>query len=75
MSRSRPTNPPAQADRMLTTREILDLTSLSRSTLFRLVKAGKFPRPSVLGSTKRWFERDIVEFIEHMRAELSAKRR
>lgn len=40
-------------------------TGLSRSTLYSLIKEGKFPAPIQLGARAvGWLESDVSEFIE-----------
>ena len=50
--------------RMLRLPEVLELTGLSRSTIFRLVQTGTFP-PSVKLTTRTigWFSTDIETWI------------
>lgn len=55
----------------MTTRTIIRLprikerTGLSRSTLYSLIKEGKFPAPIQLGARAvGWLESDVSEFIE-----------
>jgi prophage regulatory protein len=50
--------------RMLRLPEVLELTGLSRSTIFRLVQTGNFP-PSVKLTTRTigWFSTDIETWI------------
>jgi prophage regulatory protein len=45
----------------------------SRSQLYRLIKAGKFPRPIALGENRRAFvESELDEFLESKIAERDA---
>ena len=47
--------------------EVLETTSMSRSTLLRLVKTGQFPAPLKVGGPNgravRWLREDIEEWI------------
>ena len=44
---------------------VLDATGLNRRTLYRYVKAGKFPRPVAIGERARaWREDDIRAWCE-----------
>jgi prophage regulatory protein len=55
--------------RMLSERQLLELVPISRTTLFRLMKAGKFPRGVYVSANRRiWFERDVVAWQEAIEA-------
>jgi prophage regulatory protein len=45
-------------------KRVKEFTTLSKATIYRLIKAGKFPAP-ILISTRRavWRESDILNFI------------
>jgi predicted DNA-binding transcriptional regulator AlpA len=45
---------------MLTERMVLDLVPISRSTLFRLEREGKFPRSVYVSANRRFWFRDQV---------------
>jgi prophage regulatory protein len=47
--------------RMLSETQVLEIIPVSRTTLFRLMRAGKFPKGVYVSANRRiWFERDIV---------------
>jgi prophage regulatory protein len=47
--------------RMMREDEVLDVVPISRSTLLRLEKAGKFPRATYISPNRRvWFESEVV---------------
>ena len=51
-------------DRLLTCKEITAETGLSRSTIYRLVRDGSFPKPIRIGSRgMRWPESDIRAWL------------
>ena len=51
---------------------VCHLTSLSRSTIYRLKAAGQFPEPEVISPRcVRWHERDIEDWIENPKAKSS----
>ncbi len=57
------------AYRMFRLREVGDLTGLSRSTIWRKVREGTFPRPVMIGErTPVWAEPDIARYQEELRA-------
>ena len=53
--------------RIITYREVCRRTGQSRTGLWRLIKAGKFPQPVDLGTKRRvgFFEHEIQEWIEN----------
>ena len=47
--------------RMLNEKQLLDIVPLSRTSIYRLEKAGKFPRSTYISANRRiWFEDEIV---------------
>lgn len=64
-ARSIATTIPATLDRLLTTRELIARTSLSRSTLWRMTRAGAIPAPIQLTPTRvAWRESQIAAWLE-----------
>ncbi len=52
---------------MLTVKDIVSLTHMSRVTLYRLVRAGAFPAPvAVSGRSIRWPEDDIAAWQDSL---------
>ena len=59
--------------RILRLPQVTEVTQLSRSTLYALVKKGGFPPPVKLASrASGWIESDILDWIDSRRA-LSVK--
>lgn len=51
-------------DRLLRLREVKERTGLGKSTIYRKIAAGTFPKPvSVGGQSVRWRESDIGQWI------------
>ena len=51
-------------DRLLRMAEVIEITTLSRTTLYRLLGESKFPRPVMLSEhSPRWRESDIQAWI------------
>ncbi len=49
--------------KMLLEDEVLSVIPLSRSTLWRMERAGKFPRATYISANRRcWFEDEIIEW-------------
>jgi prophage regulatory protein len=50
-------------DFLLRRKEVEKLSGLSRASLYRLMRAGKFPRPLSIGTgSVRWKNSDIVQW-------------
>jgi prophage regulatory protein len=50
--------------RLLRLRDLIDLTALSRATIYREMNAGRFPPPIKIGGANRWPLAEITAFIE-----------
>jgi predicted DNA-binding transcriptional regulator AlpA len=49
--------------RMLNEKQVLDIVPLSRTSIYRLEKAGKFPRSTYISANRRiWYEDEIVSW-------------
>ena len=55
--------------KLLKTRDVLDELGVVYSTLWRWVKAGRFPAPIKLGSRLAWTRADLDQWIEAQRSE------
>ncbi len=54
----------AMVDRMLKSREVLELAAISRPTLYRRIKDAEFPKPKVVGPRAlRWQESAVREWL------------
>ncbi|MDX0322198.1 AlpA family phage regulatory protein [Sinorhizobium meliloti] len=53
-----------RGDRLLKLREVMSMTSLGSSTIYRRMKAGKFPKPKRLSQAcVRWRESEIEKWM------------
>ncbi len=52
------------ATRLLPLREVLARTSLSRSTIYRMLAEGTFPASVPLGSRVSWIESEVQNWID-----------
>jgi prophage regulatory protein len=43
---------------------LTELTGLHRQTIWRYVKAGKFPKPTKIESRNAWYLRDVENWID-----------
>jgi prophage regulatory protein len=57
--------PAVQSPRLLHLRDVLDWTALGRSTLYRLVAAGSFPKPIRIHTTSiaAWSSVDVDDWV------------
>lgn len=65
--RATPTLPPnsLHTDRILSTRELMSLTTLSRSTIWRLSRQGDLPSPLQMTPARiGWRESDVIAWLE-----------
>jgi prophage regulatory protein len=52
------------AERFLSTREVMDVTGMGRTTLWRLEREGEFPRRRrIVGHRVGWLESEVDEWI------------
>ena len=52
-------------DRLLRRRQVEEITGMSRSSIYRLMQDGEFPRPVKVGcAAVRWRESDIAGWLE-----------
>ncbi|KAB0676002.1 helix-turn-helix transcriptional regulator [Aureimonas leprariae] len=57
-------SPPTALPPLLTTSDIVRLIGISRVTIWRLEKGGTFPKPIVIGKSKRWQRADVAAFLD-----------
>lgn len=61
--------PQAAGDRLMSLQEVCEVVPVHRMTIWRWSKAGKFPRPVMIGSRSLWSEREVSAWIqEHLNA-------
>ncbi|RUO78934.1 transcriptional regulator [Idiomarina tyrosinivorans] len=54
--------------------DVSKLTTLSRSSIYRLIKDGMFPAPVNLGyRSVAWVEREVIDWVESRLAERLAQ--
>lgn len=57
-----------RAERMLRMPAVLELVPLDKSTIYRKIAAGEFPKPVALGGKAVvWMESDIAEWQQQLR--------
>ena len=58
------------AERFLSMREVLNRTTLSKTHTYRLINAGRFPRPVPLGPHRvAWLESEVEGWMAERTAE------
>lgn len=56
-------------DYLIPRKTVEKLSGLSRATIYRLIKAGKFPRPLSIGpGSVRWRQSDVVAWQQSLSA-------
>ena len=54
-------------DRLMRRSQVEEIAGLSRSSIYRRMQKGEFPRPVKIGSTAvRWKESDIFAWLEFL---------
>jgi prophage regulatory protein len=61
-------------ERWLTLNEVLSVTSLSRTTIYDMIREADFPRQVKVGSASRWVESDVVDWMARKHAERPTSR-
>ena len=55
------------ADFLLRRKEVERIAGISRASIYRLIKAGKFPRPVSLGTgSVRWKQSDVIAWQQSL---------
>jgi len=57
-----------RVDRLLRVKDVSEIVSMGRSTIYRLVKKNQFPRPVKRGRSTFWRESDIQRYISSLSA-------
>jgi prophage regulatory protein len=56
-------------DRLLTLREVTEVTRLAKPTLYRMIKAGTFPRQIHLATQRvAWLRSEVLDWVERQAA-------
>lgn len=55
------------SDRLMRLREVAEMTSLGKTTIYRRMEAGTFPRPQALGpACVRWRQSAILQWMSEL---------
>jgi len=65
--------PEAQCIRLISISEVIRLTGRGRSRIYAAVAQGEFPKPIKDGSSARWVESEVANWIADRIAERDAK--
>ena len=64
---------PPVLNRLMTIKEVCEFMGLSRVTIWRMVKDGKFPKPIKISARKRvWPVTDVVAYLQRLEADRAA---
>ncbi|WP_420430397.1 helix-turn-helix transcriptional regulator [Kordiimonas sp.] len=55
-------------DKLIRSREVCELTGISRSYLYALIGSGLFPSPKKIGRASRWLLSDVNQFVDSLDA-------
>lgn len=57
-----------EKDRLLRISEVEQIVQLGKSTIYRLIKKGKFPKPlKVEGRASKWSYNELMQWIEELK--------
>ena len=61
------------APRLLRVGDVLELTTLSRTSLYKQVRQGRFPKPRRVGpNSVRWLEAEVIDWLTSLPTEDAA---
>jgi predicted DNA-binding transcriptional regulator AlpA len=60
-------------DRLLTLAEVEAILSLKKSKIYSMIAAGEFPAALKIGGATRWSSREVVRWIEALKASPRAR--
>jgi len=52
-------------NKLLTLREVISIVGIKKSTLYKLIKEGKFPSQIKIGHLSRWKLSDIQDWLDN----------
>ena len=55
-------------DRLISIREVSRRLGLSIRAVYRLIASGEFPRPVKVGGASRFYESDLITFMDSLKA-------
>lgn len=54
-------------DRLIRLPEVIELVGLKRTAIYKMIKAGQFPKQVRLGVASLWAESEVSEWIEQQK--------
>ena len=60
---------PQNTDRFLTTKTVSEITSLGKTTIYKGIKQGTFPRQVKLGARVGWLESEVRAWMQNCAAQ------
>ncbi|HCD5199869.1 TPA: AlpA family phage regulatory protein [Vibrio parahaemolyticus] len=52
--------------KLLTLRDVRDMTQLSQSSIYKFISLGEFPKPLKIGATSRWVEDEVFQYLQEL---------
>ena len=52
-------------NKLLTIKEVIKIVGIKKSTLYKLIKEGKFPQQIKIGHLSRWRLSDIQDWVDN----------
>lgn len=52
-------------NKLLTIQEVIKIVGIKKSTLYKLIKEGKFPKQIKIGHLSRWRLSDIQDWVDN----------
>lgn len=60
---------------LLDSADVMELFRFSKSTLWRLIGEGKFPKPVYVGQSPRWQERALSDYLAERGVDVKAPKK
>ena len=55
-------------EKLMSIKEVKDITTLSHTTIYKLIKRGEFPAPlKITGKSSAWLYSEIIEWIDRLK--------
>jgi prophage regulatory protein len=54
------------SERLLTLKEVVNIVGFKKSTIYKFIKEGKFPKQIKIGHSSRWKLSDIQEWMKQV---------
>ncbi len=58
----------AEPERLVDLNEVLEMTGVSASTIYRMEMRGEFPAHGFVGNSKRWVASEVAKWVKDFRS-------